>query len=676
MDVHRILSKYGEVIDVYVPRKRNREGRRFGFVRFRGVGDINRLLYDVNKIHIEDGVIRANIAKDRSQQRDKKLLPTRAPNTHRLETGMNRSYATAARGTSIRGTALSQFLQQHHDWIQLWFVSLTPWQTGNRARNRRYWIEATEQRKHLGAAMLEILTTQGGFINKELQVSVMGASCKVDVQEVGGERREKAMGVSPSTNLSFEMVNSGDTPVEGATEYEQRLARAISSARVITRRKYKKLNTKGSFTSSDSLVDENIRQVNKRLSQTRPSSSETSESREQECLTPDQKARNTREQECLTAGILRGAFSTAKHRHLRSLIFAHRAGIVFLCETRLQAISEPWCRRLWSPPNLQFVSVDSVGLSGGLLMMWDGDEFRYERMEQSERWILVEGLLVQSNTYGVICCVYAPELLGKFCLLKKMSMMRIALAQWNINTFGNVDQQIQALQKDVDEKELQFEQLYIFHYFSWKPTMKRNNSSSCDSEESVTSAYRCGNYMCNLCTRAFQTAFALGGHRNAHRSEKASKQDAPKPKKATGAKPKRAVPARRAAAEKGKGIQVAPAPMVKLEPNGDGFVYGGPPRPSSRGVLKINPPKVNHGSNRAHPYHYVRQVMIKNNNKAAFARKQVSKLPIYSLYPMSSESENTLEDHNNLGDKDGGAEVNSKCKKEELDLELRLGLPV
>ncbi|KAJ4849716.1 hypothetical protein Tsubulata_041648 [Turnera subulata] len=53
VDIHRVLSKYGEVIDVYEPRKRNMERKRFGFVRFRGIRDTQRLLADVNRVQID-----------------------------------------------------------------------------------------------------------------------------------------------------------------------------------------------------------------------------------------------------------------------------------------------------------------------------------------------------------------------------------------------------------------------------------------------------------------------------------------------------------------------------------------------------------------------------------------------------------------------------------------------
>ncbi|KAJ4849830.1 hypothetical protein Tsubulata_045590 [Turnera subulata] len=66
-DIYRIMSKYGEVIDVYIPSKRSRSGRRFCFVRYRGLRDIQRLLNDVGRVQVEHGFIRANVAKGRNR---------------------------------------------------------------------------------------------------------------------------------------------------------------------------------------------------------------------------------------------------------------------------------------------------------------------------------------------------------------------------------------------------------------------------------------------------------------------------------------------------------------------------------------------------------------------------------------------------------------------------------
>lgn len=62
----RLRQKFGEVgkvSDVFIPAKRDRNGRRFGFVRFEGVKRSNVMLEKLNKIWVDSYVIRAFIPR-------------------------------------------------------------------------------------------------------------------------------------------------------------------------------------------------------------------------------------------------------------------------------------------------------------------------------------------------------------------------------------------------------------------------------------------------------------------------------------------------------------------------------------------------------------------------------------------------------------------------------------
>ncbi|KAJ4839264.1 hypothetical protein Tsubulata_005973 [Turnera subulata] len=107
-DVYRVMAKYGDVVDVYISHKRTRTGRRFGFVRFRGVRDCQRLLADVNRVQGEAGAVRASVARQRSQGaysgllRNQQLLPRSKDGTG-SSPPQRGSYANAIRGKSEGG---------------------------------------------------------------------------------------------------------------------------------------------------------------------------------------------------------------------------------------------------------------------------------------------------------------------------------------------------------------------------------------------------------------------------------------------------------------------------------------------------------------------------------------------------------------------------------------------
>ncbi|KAJ4842258.1 hypothetical protein Tsubulata_025308 [Turnera subulata] len=164
-EVYRIMSRYGEVVDVYIPRKVAKNGQRFGFVHFKSNCDLQRLLLDVNKVQVEERSIQANIARE--------------------HTGV-------ARDPRKVGSIL--LLWKLHGLPDVEVSDLGK----------------TENRKSLGGARVEVLTEQGGMLNKALSISMGGQLHSVDVveelgshedtQEDGGALRQKARRITGHRN--------------------------------------------------------------------------------------------------------------------------------------------------------------------------------------------------------------------------------------------------------------------------------------------------------------------------------------------------------------------------------------------------------------------------------------------------------------------------------------------
>ncbi|GKV48781.1 hypothetical protein SLEP1_g55572 [Rubroshorea leprosula] len=62
------FQNYGKVVDVFVPSKRDRWGKRFGFVRMLGVQDVKQLEERLNRIWIGSYKLRARVASARRQR--------------------------------------------------------------------------------------------------------------------------------------------------------------------------------------------------------------------------------------------------------------------------------------------------------------------------------------------------------------------------------------------------------------------------------------------------------------------------------------------------------------------------------------------------------------------------------------------------------------------------------
>ncbi|KAJ4835935.1 hypothetical protein Tsubulata_021861 [Turnera subulata] len=110
-------------------------------------------------------------------------------------------------------TSMTQFTQANPEWVSLWFKMIRPWQRGDCAETRRCWLSirgvplhawcleffmliasefgkmvsvnvVTEQKQRLDEARVEVLTTQGRRIDKELVISIAESQYVLNVVEV------------------------------------------------------------------------------------------------------------------------------------------------------------------------------------------------------------------------------------------------------------------------------------------------------------------------------------------------------------------------------------------------------------------------------------------------------------------------------------------------------------
>ncbi|GJR95932.1 nucleotide-binding alpha-beta plait domain-containing protein, partial [Tanacetum coccineum] len=62
-DLFHVCKQYGHVVDSFIPMKRTKEGKRFGFVRFINVFSVERLVSNLCTIWVDRLKLRANIAR-------------------------------------------------------------------------------------------------------------------------------------------------------------------------------------------------------------------------------------------------------------------------------------------------------------------------------------------------------------------------------------------------------------------------------------------------------------------------------------------------------------------------------------------------------------------------------------------------------------------------------------
>ncbi|KAJ4825246.1 hypothetical protein Tsubulata_029957 [Turnera subulata] len=78
-DIHLVMFKFSEVLEVFIPGKVNKQGKRFAFVRFRSNTATSYLIHQINLMQVDGVRLSANLAKDRiknSYQNNNDQKPT------------------------------------------------------------------------------------------------------------------------------------------------------------------------------------------------------------------------------------------------------------------------------------------------------------------------------------------------------------------------------------------------------------------------------------------------------------------------------------------------------------------------------------------------------------------------------------------------------------------------
>lgn len=100
--------------------------------------------------------------------------------------------------------------------------------------------------------------------------------------------------------------------------------------------------------------------------------------------------------------------SIVKKRFLSKLIKKRKPDMVFVQETKLEAVERVDIQKIWGSANLEFICSGSVGASGGLLSIWNKEFFTVNNMVVQRSFISMSGLL-----YGEFPCtlvnVYASN---------------------------------------------------------------------------------------------------------------------------------------------------------------------------------------------------------------------------------------------------------------------------
>ncbi|XP_016161972.1 uncharacterized protein LOC107604792 [Arachis ipaensis] len=97
-------------------------------------------------------------------------------------------------------------------------------------------------------------------------------------------------------------------------------------------------------------------------------------------------------------------------RMVKDLKRKNRLNMLSLVETKRQSVTRFDVSKIWGNDCVGWEYVESTGASGGLLLMWDNGFFDMRNCYKNERWLCVEGVLLQNNFNCAFILVYGAHL--------------------------------------------------------------------------------------------------------------------------------------------------------------------------------------------------------------------------------------------------------------------------
>ncbi|KAK8661415.1 hypothetical protein V6N13_091020 [Hibiscus sabdariffa] len=103
-----------------------------------------------------------------------------------------------------------------------------------------------------------------------------------------------------------------------------------------------------------------------------------------------------------------GLGSSVKRNEIRSLLRQQRTKMVFLLETKMESVDDSLVKSLWWTDSFRYVFSPSVGLAGGILIIWEVSKFSMFEVHEGSCFLFVSGLWLIENWNCGMVATYAP----------------------------------------------------------------------------------------------------------------------------------------------------------------------------------------------------------------------------------------------------------------------------
>lgn len=105
---------------------------------------------------------------------------------------------------------------------------------------------------------------------------------------------------------------------------------------------------------------------------------------------------------------VRGLNNRISTNNIRRLIMESRANVLFLQETKSQNWSNLVLNSIWDSSNHDWISIDSRGAAGGLLISWDKNALQIIKVDGTPHWLWGKGYLPTGEIINLVN-IYGPH---------------------------------------------------------------------------------------------------------------------------------------------------------------------------------------------------------------------------------------------------------------------------
>ena len=106
---------------------------------------------------------------------------------------------------------------------------------------------------------------------------------------------------------------------------------------------------------------------------------------------------------------IQGLGHKTKKEWLKALTSTHRLNVIAIQETKMASISHMDVKFIWANSNFEYVCIDSLGNSGGILCIWEATIFKKDYVTISDNFVAIYGTWLPSNSKILFVTIYAPH---------------------------------------------------------------------------------------------------------------------------------------------------------------------------------------------------------------------------------------------------------------------------